>query len=581
MTSTRRSGAGLIMLTLLCAGAADPSGAADVNHADLVLKNGKIVTVDPSMPEVQALAATGHTITALGNNGEIEPLVGPGTRVIDLHGRLAIPGFIEGHGHLLALGRALSGVDLTRAGNWDEIVTAVSEAARRTKPGQWILGWGWHQEKWNKPPEPNIDGLPMHHALSKVSPDNPVALSHASGHAVVANALALQLADIDATTSDPPGGEIVRDRNGQPTGMLREAAQNAVGDAISRYQQQRSAQEIKIEEMEQVKLAVQKALANGVTTFHDAGASFKTIDLLKEMAARGELPIRLYVMIGAEVSNAVLAEGLSAYRIIGYGNDHLAVRAIRRMIDGGLGAHGAWLLEPYADKPDSTGFVLDPIANIERTAELAMQHGFQLNTHAIGDRANREVLDIYEQIFRAQDGKKDLRWRIEHAQHLSAKDIPRFAALGVIASMQGVHATSDGPWVPKRLGEQRSKEGAYAWRALWDAGAVVTNGTDAPVEAINPIMSFYSTVTRRMADGSAFFPEQRLTREEALKSYTINNAYAAFEEDIKGTLTPGKLADIVVLSRDILTVPDEQIPGTEVLYSIVGGEIVFKHVELP
>jgi hypothetical protein len=358
--------------------------------------------------------------------------------------------------------------------------------------------------------------------------------------------------------------------------MLREAAQAAVADAISRQQSQRSAQETKAEEIEHVKLAVNKALANGVTTFHDAGSSFQTIDLLKQMADYGDLPIRLYVMIGPEMPNEVLAESISEYRLIGYGNNHLTVRAIKRMIDGGLGAHGAWLLDPYADQPESTGLVLDPPGNIARTAELAIQHGFQLNTHAIGDRGNREVLNVYEAIFRSHRYKKGLRWRIEHAQHLAPDDILRFAALGVIASMQGVHATSDGPWVPRRLGEQRSREGAYAWRALWDTGAVVTNGTDTPVEDISPIMSFYATVTRRLADDSTFFPEQRLTREEALKSYTINNAYAAFEEDIKGTLTPGKLADIVVLSRNILTVPEARIPGTEVLYTIVGGEIVYE-----
>jgi predicted amidohydrolase YtcJ len=297
--------------------------------------------------------------------------------------------------------------------------------------------------------------------------------------------------------------------------------------------------------------------------------------LFKQLADEGKLPLRLYVMVRGE-SNDALAQKLPAYRLIGYGNGFLTVRSIKRQIDGALGAHGAWLLEPYTDMPESSGLVLEPVADITRTGEIAIEHGFQVNTHAIGDRGNRETLNIYEKVFRAHSEKKDLRWRIEHAQHLHPDDIPRFAALGVIASMQGVHCTSDGPWVPKRLGDKRAKEGAYVWRKLWDSGAVVTNGTDVPVEDISPIQSFYATVTRRTPDGSVFYPEERLTREEALKSYTLNNAYAAFEENIKGSLTPGKWADIVVLSRDIMTIPDDQIPGTEVLYTIVGGKVAYQ-----
>jgi predicted amidohydrolase YtcJ len=252
------------------------------------------------------------------------------------------------------------------------------------------------------------------------------------------------------------------------------------------------------------------------------------------------------------------------------------VRSIKRQVDGALGAHGAWLLEPYTDLPRSTGLNLEPVPDIARTAELAVQHGYQLNVHAIGDRGNREILDLYQRVFQSNADKRDLRWRIEHAQHLHPADIPRFAQLGVIASMQGVHATSDGPWVPAKLGSRRTEEGAYMWQKLWSTGALVTNGTDVPVEDISPIASFYSSVSRRLPDGSIFLPGQRMTREQALRSYTINNAYAAFEEDLKGTLTPGKLADIVVLSRDIMTVPEEQIPGTQVVYTIVGGKVRYQ-----
>ncbi|HXF06693.1 MAG TPA: amidohydrolase [Blastocatellia bacterium] len=542
--------------------------------ADLVLINGKVVTVDSSRPQAEAVAILGDKIAAVGTTREIEAYIGPRTRVIDLQGKLVIPGFIEGHGHFTGLGRSQMILDLTRARSWDEIVAMVAEAAKKAKPGAWIFGRGWHQEKWTKVPQPNVEGVPLHHELSRVSPHNPVLLTHASGHAAFVNALALKLAGIDAQTPDPPGGEIVRDRNGEPTGMLRERAQGLVQAAVARAEAERSAEEREAIRREEIRLAAEKALANGVTTFHDAGSSFQTIDLFKKLADEGKLSVRLYVMVRGETLEE-MARKLPQYRLIGYGNGFLTVRAIKRQIDGALGPHGAWLLEPYADLPTSRGLALESIEEITRTAELALEHGFQLNTHAIGDRANREVLNIYEAVFRRHPGKKDLRWRIEHAQHLHPDDIPRFARLGVIASMQGIHCTSDGPWVIKRLGEKRAREGAYVWRKLWDAGVVVTNGTDTPVEDINPILSFYATVTRRLADGSSFFPEQRLTREEALKSYTLNNAYAAFEEKIKGSVTPGKLADLVVLSRDIMTIPEDQIPGTEVIYTIVGGKIVY------
>jgi predicted amidohydrolase YtcJ len=451
----------------------------------------------------------------------------------------------------------------------------VAEAAKQAKPGAWIFGRGWHQEKWDKAPPNSVDGVPTHDELSKASPNHPVYLTHASGHASFANAKALQSAGINESTPDPAGGTIVRDKLGRPSGLLRENAQDIVEAAIDAYQAQRSPEEIEAEQIEYVQLAGQESLSKGVTTFHDAGSSFKTIDLFKKLADEGKLPVRLYVMVRGE-SNEAMEEKLLAYRLIEHGNSFLTVCSIKRQIDGALGSHGAWLLEPYEDMPQSTGLVLEPVEDITRTCEIAAKHGFQVNTHAIGDRANREVLDIYQKIFQANPDKKDLRWRIEHVQHLHPDDIPRFAALGVIASMQGVHATSDGPWVPKRLGEKRSSEGAYVWRKLWDSNAVVTNGTDTPVEDVSPIASFYATVSRRVADGSAFYAEQKLTREEALKSYTLNNAYAAFEENIKGSLASGKLADVVVLSADIMAVPDEEILSAEVLYTIVDGKIVYQ-----
>ena len=325
--------------------------------------------------------------------------------------------------------------------------------------------------------------------------------------------------------------------------------------------------------MKAVELAGREALSNGVTSFHDAGASFQTIDLMKGLAAEGRLPVRLYVMVRF-ATNEEMAVKLPEYRMIGFGNQFLTVRSIKRIIDGALGPHGAWLLEPYEDL-DSTGLNLETVEDIEATAALAIEHGYQVNTHAIGDRANREVLDLYQRTFEANPDETDLRWRIEHAQHLHPDDIGRFGELGVIAAMQGIHCTSDGPWVRKRLGERRAEEGAYVWQKLMAAGAVVTNGTDVPVEKIDPIASFHATVTRRMKDGSTFFPDQRMSREEALRSYTIHNAHAAFEEDIKGSLTPGKLADIVVLSQDIMTIPEAEIPDTRVVHTILGGRVAY------
>jgi len=274
--------------------------------------------------------------------------------------------------------------------------------------------------------------------------------------------------------------------------------------------------------------------------------------------------------------NSGLKQRIAQYRIIGAGQNHLTVRAIKRLLDGALGAHGAWLLEPYADLPSSTGLSTTPIAELKETAQLAMENGFQLCTHAIGDRANREILDIYEQAFAAHPEKQDVRWRVEHAQHLSPSDIPRFGRLGVIAAMQGVHCTSDGPWVIAKLGEKRAREGAYVWRSIMDGGAVICNGTDSPVEDVDPIPSFYSTVTRMMKNGTTFFPEQRLTRKEALRTYTLHGAYAAFQEELLGSLKPGKLADITVLSKDIMTVPEQEIPTTAVLMTIVGGRVLYE-----
>ncbi|MBE41165.1 MAG: amidohydrolase [Acidobacteria bacterium] len=546
-----------VVLSLGCGPGLEP--------ADLVLRNGKIVTVDDTNPVAQALAVRGNEIVAVGTNDEVDAYRSEMTTVIDLDGQLAIPGFIEGHGHFLGVGNAQMQLRLMDSQNWEEVVSVVAAAVEQAQPGQLIRGRGWHQEKWDPLPEPNVEGFPLHDRLSEVSPDNPVLLTHASGHATFANALAMEMSGITRDTPNPDGGEILRDSRNNPIGVFRETASRLLSAA--------SADATPPDPRRQAELAVAEALSKGVTSFQDAGSSFETVDLLKNMVDDGGLGIRLWVML--RESNEALAARGADYRMVGYGNNHLTVRAIKRSIDGALGSRGAWLLEPYSDSPESTGLNTTTPESISDTAAWAIANDFQLCVHAIGDRANRETLDIFQRVFEANPDKTDLRWRDEHTQHLHPDDIPRFAELGVIASMQGVHCTSDAPYVVARLGEQRAEEGAYVWKTLLETGAVVSNGTDAPVEDISPLANYYATVSRKLADGSLFYPDQRLSRLEALQTYTINAAIAAFEEDIKGSLSVGKLADITVLSKDVMTISEDEIPSTEVVYTIVGGKVMY------
>ena len=576
----RRSVLPVLLLAWACApDAAEAPRTAGVDAgplaegvAELVLTNGKIATLDEANAVVSALAARDGRIAALGADDEVSDWIGEGTRVIDLGGRLAIPGFIEGHGHFMSLGNAKMILDLTTADTWDDIVGLVGEAAASAEPGAWITGRGWHQEKWSRLPDPMVEGQPVHDGLSTVSPENPVILTHASGHASFVNGKALELAGIDADTPDPPGGEIVHDEMGRPTGVLRETATGLVRRVLNEDESNRSEAEREAMAREQARLANEDLLRKGITSFQDAGSGFGTVDLLKTLADEGRLPVRMYVMLSGDAE--ALEGRLDEYRMVGYADNRLTVRSIKQMVDGALGSHGAWLLQPYADMPSTAGLAWTPPEAIERVARLGIEHGYQVNTHAIGDRGNREVLDLYERTFADHPDKTDLRWRIEHAQHIDPADIPRFAELGVIASMQGVHACSDGPWVALRLGEERARSGAYVWQDLMRAGAIVTNGTDVPVEDADPLASFHCTVTR-IIDGGTFFEGQAMSREEALRSYTWANAWAAFEEDLKGTLEIGKLADITVLSRDILTIPADEILETEVDYTIIDGEVAY------
>ena len=554
---------------------ADLQAQPAVAPADLVLRGGKIVTLEDARPEVQALAVRGDTIVALGSDQDVRPYIGAGTKVIDLGGALATPGFIDAHVHFTGVGEAARNLKLSTAKNWDDIVRMVADAAKTARPGEWILGRGWHQEKWSEVPSPNVEGFPLHEALSRVSPNNPVWLTHASGHAGFANALAMKAAEVTKSTPDPAGGKILKDADGNPSGLFNERAQSLIGDALARDRATRSPAQVEADLRQVIELAARESLAKGLTTVSDAGSPPATIDVMKRVVDEGKLPVRVWMMLREDATK--LAADMPKYRVVNYGDKRFTVRATKRQIDGALGSRGAWMLEPYADLPSTSGMLTDSLDDIRSAAELAIKNDYQMAIHAIGDRGNREVLNIYEETFKRHPEKngRDLRWRIEHAQHISAADIPRFGTLGVIASMEGIHCTSDALYVLARLGPKRAEEGAYVWQKLMKSGALIANGTDAPVEDINPIPSFYASVSRRAGDGSVFYPDQRMSRMEALKSYTINAAYAGFDDGIKGSLRVGKLADITVFSKDLMTVPEDQIPSATVLYTIVGGKVQY------
>ncbi len=547
----------------------------EAQFADLILHNGNFYTLDSLQPRVEAVAIRDGRILLVGSAEEAMGLRGDSTELIDLQGQFAMPGFIEGHGHFSGLGYSLIRLNFLEAQSWDEIVQMVTEAAEKAEPGTWILGRGWHQEKWTEPLERSVLGYPYHYDLSEVSPDNPVMLRHASGHSLFANEKAMELAGVTVETPSPSGGEIVRDSRGQAIGVFEERAMNLITNAYDEYAAGLS-EEAKAKEWYQaIELAEEECLRNGITSFQDAGSKFFELSRYEEMAEKGELDLRLWAMVRHSYDR--MKDSLDGYPKIDVGNHYFTCRAIKSEVDGALGAFGAWLLRAYNDKKGFTGQNTTPIPEVKNIAQLAMDHGMQMCVHAIGDRANRVVLNIYEEQFNANSDKGDLRWRIEHAQHLDTADIPRFRKLGVIASMQGIHCTSDAPFVEKRLGEQRSRLGAYPWRSLLDNGVIIANGTDAPVEDVDPLACFYASVTRKRADsGFEFFPEQRMTREEAIYSYTLGNAYAGFEDHFKGSLHTGKVADIVVLSHDLLNCTDEEILEAQVLKTIVDGKVKYE-----
>ncbi len=540
--------------------------------ADVIFINGNIYTVNDDEPAAEAIAVKDERIIKVGSNRAVEAHKGASTEVIDFGGQFVMPGFIEGHGHFSGLGQSLINLNFLKARSWNEIVETVAMAAANAQPGEWIVGRGWHQEKWVEELDKQVLGYTYHDRLSEVAPDNPVLLKHASGHSSFANQMAMDMAGISAETPNPMGGEIVRDSKGEAIGVFEETAQRLVRSLYQEYLDSLSDEERKKRWVKEIEVAQKECLKKGITSFQDAGSSYQDIEWYRELAENGDLDLRLWVMLRHSYER--MKGNLSGFPIINAGNHYFTCKAIKSEVDGALGSFGAWLLRPYNDKDNFHGQNTTTIEEVKNIADLAWENNLQLCVHAIGDRANREVLNIFEEKFNSNPDRKDHRWRIEHAQHLDTADIPRFRALGVIASMQGIHCTSDAPFVVKRLGVERAKFGAYPWRSLIDAGVVVTNGTDAPVEDVDPLESFYASVTRKRIDADeAFFPEQQMTRAEAIRSYTINCAFSAFEEKDKGSIEAGKLADFVVLSNDLMKCSDEDILNTSVLMTIVGGQI--------
>lgn len=544
--------------------------------ADLVIHGGKIYTVNSNNDIVDAVAVTGDRITFVGSATQVKKYIGKQTKTIDLQGRILTPGFIEGHGHIMGVGYNELELDLAQIKSFDELIQRVKEAVSKSSPGEWIVGRGWHQDKWDVKPDVMMKGFPVHQKLSEVSPDNPVFLRHASGHAGFANARAMEIAGVNQLSIEKypseggEGGEIVRDRLGNPTGLFNERAMDLIDEYIPANTTE--------SDVNALELAIKSCWKNGITSFHDAGATRERIDLFKRFKNEGRLGIRLYVMLTGMDRNLVNEWLEKGPEIDSAG--WLTIRSIKLNCDGALGSRGAWLLAPYTDRPDFSGMATLSMDTVMKTCREALKHGFQVCSHAIGDRANREILDRYETALKEHEPNTiDHRFRIEHAQHLHPDDIPRFKKLDVLAAMQAIHMSSDRPWAIDRLGEKRIKEGAYVWQALLASGAKIINGTDAPVEPLNPIPSFYASVTRKTLQGepeNGFEPDQKMTRAQALESYTIDAAYGAFEENLKGSIEAGKLADFTLFSQDLMRIPEEQVLQTEVLMTIIGGKIVYQ-----
>lgn len=529
--------------------------------ADLIVTHARIYTVDDSHPFVSALAVRDGKVQFVGSEREAMLLRGPSTKVLDANGQTVIPGMVDAHAHLFGLGQFLRSIDLTDTRSYDEIVNRVAARVKDTPAGRWIIGRGWDQNKWGD------TRFPTHQALSAISPNNPVVLERIDGHAVLANAAAMRAAGVTAATKDPAGGRIERGANGEPTGVF---VDNAMG-IIDRVTPPMSHDEMKSATL----AAIAEANKYGLVGLHDPGEPRDVLDVFEELAKAGTFSLRVYAMISDD--SAALEHYFQRGPQSALYDNHLWIRSIKLYADGALGSRGAALLDPYADDPKNSGLLKSTPAHLQDVSTRALQRGFQVATHAIGDRGNRVALDAYEAALKAVP-TVDHRFRIEHVQILDHADVPRFAQLGVIPSMQAVHQTSDMYWAPNRIGFARSF-GAYAWRSLLNTGVIIPNGSDFPVERVNPLFSFHAAVARQDDNSwppGGWFPAEKMTREEALKSMTIWPAFAGFQEQLTGSLTPGKFADFVILDRDIMTVPDEQILGTRVIATYIAGRAVFE-----
>jgi predicted amidohydrolase YtcJ len=549
---------------LMVGAAVSVAGAQSPPPADLIVTGGRIYTVDAAHPMAEALAVRGARLVFVGSASEAQVFRGPSTRIIDARGSTIIPGMVDAHAHLLDVGQTLRQVDLSGAATFEDIVARVAERARSTPPGTWIRGWGWDQNRWPG------QRFPTHEALSAAVPGHPVLLDRVDGHAMLANARAMQLAGITRETRDPPGGRVLRDAGGNPTGVFVDNAEALIARAVPAPADA---------EVEGAMLAAVAELNRwGLTGVHDPGERRQAIAVSERLARDGRLTLRDYLMISDD--SATEAEYFAKGPQSGLYDGHLWIRAVKLYADGALGSRGAALLSPYSDDPGNTGLLVSTPDHLRDVSIRALKAGFQVATHAIGDRGNRIALDAYEAALRAVP-TADHRFRIEHAQILNWLDIPRFAQLGVIPSMQAVHATSDMYWAGDRLGPSRIL-GAYAWRSLLNTGVIIPNGSDMPVERVNPLYSFHAAVTRqdeRDWPAGGWHPEQCMTRDEALRSMTLWPAYAGFQEHDLGTLTAGKYADFVVLDRDIMTVAAPEILRTRVLATYVGGTAVYQATE--
>lgn len=525
--------------------------------------------MDAQQPQVEAVAITQGRFSYVGSREEAFRRRGPQTNVIELGERIAYPGFIDAHLHVAGIGAAMRAVNLNGAVDFDDIIERIADRAATLREGVTVTGHGWHQSKWQRAPVGSTDGFPTHHALSQAVPSHPVILEHANGHSVLLNQAAMDQLRIQSDTVAPEGGLIVM-RDDEPTGLLHETAIQLVAP-LQNYDQQ-TAEEL-------VALAQRHLLSEGITTAHDAGALRVDLAAQRAMADRGDLLLRLYSMVLAS-DEAALSEWLAHGPVFNEGDGKLTVRAIKVQADGALGSRTAWLHAPYSDAPHTSGVLTYGLDALSALIRDSRKDNWQICVHAIGDRANSEVLAVFAP-FTGRDSNH--RFRIEHAQHLRRGDGPLFAEQGVIASMQPIHLSSDRPWAIDRLGQQRIEEGAYVWRDLLNQGVVVTAGTDAPVEPVNPIANFYAAVTRKTLQGvpeTGFEPAQKLTRVEALHAMTVAAAYAGFEELDKGSIEVGKLADLTVLNQDLFTVPEREILNTEVLLTMVGGEVVYQQEEV-